>query len=72
MSIGVDVLRRQDLHVQLPGLGHDAVLGGVAGDQPLLHRPVKRTVEHQVDAAHGGGAQSLVLVLSDVYSAALQ
>ena len=57
---------------RISGLGHNAVLRGVPLDQPLLHGPVQGTVEHQVDAADGGGAQALVLVLSDVYSAALQ
>lgn len=72
LQVGVDVLRRQDLHVQFPGLGHNTVLAGVSGDQPLLYCPIQGTVEHQVDAAHGGSAESLVLVLCDVYSAALQ
>ena len=72
LQVGVDVLRRQDLHVQFSGLGHNTVLAGVSLDQPLLHSPVQGTVEHQVDTADGGGAQPLVLVLSDVYSAALQ
>ena len=72
LQVGVDVLRRQDLYVQFPGLGHNTVLAGVSLDQPLLHSPVQGTVEHQMDAAHSGGAQALVLVLSDVYSATLQ
>ena len=62
----------KDFHLQLPGLGYDAVLAGIAGDEPFLHRTVQGTVEHQVDTVDGGGAQSLVLVLSDMYSAALQ
>lgn len=68
----MDVLRRQDFHVQLPGLRHDAVLGWITGDQPLLYGPVQGTVEHQVDATDGSGAQARILALSNVYSAALQ
>ena len=66
------MLRRQDLHLQLPGLGYNAVLTGIAGDEPLLHRTVQGTVEHQVDAVDGGGTQSSVLIFSNMYSAALQ
>ena len=72
LQIGFHVFRGQDLHLQLPGFWDDAVLTGVPGDQPLLHRPLQSTVEHQMDAVDGGGAQSLILVFSDVYSAALQ
>ena len=70
LQVGVDVLRRQDLYVQFPGLGHNTVLAGVSLDQPLLHSPVQGTVEHQVDAVDGGGAESFALVLSNVDSAA--
>ena len=66
------MLRGQDLHLRFSGLGYDAVPTWIAEDEPLLHRTVQCAVEHQVDAVDGGGAQPLILVLSDMYSAALQ
>ena len=72
LQVGFHVLRREDFHVQLPGFRHDAVLARVPGDELLLHRPIQGAVEHQVDAADGGGAQALVLILSDVHPAVLQ
>ena len=51
----------------------DAYLQAILVDfVALLHRPLQSTVEHQVDAVDGGSAQPFVLILSDVYSAALQ
>ena len=44
LQVGVDVLRRQDLYVQFPGLGHNTVLAGVSLDQPLLHSPVQGSI----------------------------
>ena len=72
VQVGFYMLRGQDFHFQLSGLGYNAVLAGIARDEPLLHRTVQSTVEHQVDAVDGGGTQSSVLILSDMYSAALQ
>ena len=66
------MLRGQDFHFQLSGLGYNAVLTGIARDEPLLHRTVQGAVEHQVDAVDGGGTQSPVLIFSNMYSAALQ
>ena len=72
VQIGFHIFWRKDLHLQLLGLGYNAVLAGIARDELLLHRTVQSTVEHQVDAVDGGGTQSSVLILSDMYSAALQ
>ena len=70
LQVGFHVLRREDFHIQLPRFWHDAVLAGVPGNEPLLHRPVQGAVEHQVDAVDGGGAQAVVLTFSNMYSAA--
>ena len=56
VQIGLHMLWGTDFHLQLPGLGYDAVLAGIAGDEPLLYRTIQCAVEHQVDAVNGGGA----------------
>lgn len=58
LKVGPHILRLEDLHLLPLYFGDDAVLGGVAEDQPLLHRPVQGVVEHHVDAPDGGVAQS--------------
>ena len=50
------MLRRQDFHLELSGLGYNVVLAGIAGDEPFLHRTIQGAMEHQVDAVDGGGA----------------
>ena len=56
LQIRLQVFGPEGFHLHLLYLGGNAVIGGVARDQPLLHRPLKGAVEHQVDAAHGGAA----------------
>ena len=53
----------QDLHLLLLDLGNDAVLSGVAQDQPLFHCPVQGVMEHHVDASHCAVTQSWLLAL---------
>ena len=38
--------------------GDDAILRGIAENEFFLHRPVKGVVQHHVDTAHSGIAQS--------------
>ena len=38
--------------------GDDAILRGIAENEFFLHRPVKGIVQHHMDAAHSGIAQS--------------
>ena len=56
LQIGMHVFRGKNLHLDLSGLGGDTVLGGIPGDEPFLHRPFQGRMEHEVDAADGGGA----------------
>ena len=72
LQIGVHIFSGQNLHLDLSGLGGNAVLGRVSGDEPLLNRPFQGCMEHQVDAVNRCGAQSLYLRLSNMYSALLQ
>lgn len=58
IQVGFEVFRPEGLHFHLLHLGGNAVIGGVARDEPFLHRPLKRAVEHQVDAAYRGAAQT--------------
>ena len=51
----------KDLHLLFLNLWNDTVLGGIAQDQPLLHRPVQGIVKHHVDAPDGTVAQSRLL-----------
>ena len=62
VQVGLQMLRPEGFHFHLLNLWGNAVIGGVAGDEPLLHCPLKRAVEHQVDAAHRGAAQAGVAV----------
>ena len=51
----------ENFHLPLLNLRDDAVLGGVAEDEPLLHSPVQGVVEHHVDATDSGAAESRLL-----------
>lgn len=45
-------------HFLFFNFGDDAILRGIAENEFFLHRPVKGVVQHHMDAAHGGIAQS--------------
>ena len=62
VEVGLDVLRLEDLHLEFLHLRCDAVLGGVAEDQAFFYGAVQGIVEHQVQAADGGTAESGVAV----------
>ena len=48
----------KDLHLLFFNFRDDAVLRGIAENEFFFHRPVKGVVQHHVDAAHSGIAQS--------------
>ena len=48
----------KNLHLLFFNFGDDAVLRGIAEDEFFFHRPVKSIVQHRMDAAHSGIAQS--------------
>ena len=56
------MLRLEDLHLEFLHLRCDAVLGGVAEDQAFFYGAVQGIVEHQVQAADGGAAESRIAV----------
>ena len=66
VQVGFEMFRPESFHLHLLHLGGNAVISGVAGDEPLLHRPLKGAVEHEVDAADGGTAQTGALILPNV------
>ncbi len=62
VQVGFEMFRPESFHLHLLHLGGNAVISGVAGDEPLLHRPLKGAVEHEVDAADGGAAETGIAV----------
>ena len=56
------MLGPEGFHLHFLHLWGNAVISGVAGDEPLLYRPLERAVKHQVDAAYCGAAQAGVAV----------
>ena len=62
VEVGLDVFRLEDLHLEFLYFRRDAVLSGVAEDQALLHGTVQCVVEHQVQAAYSGAAETRIAV----------
>ena len=58
VKIGFHVLGREALHFLFLQLWGNAVIGGVALNEPFLDRPVQCVMEHEVDAANRGGTQT--------------
>ena len=58
------MLGAEGLHLHFLHLGVNTIIGGIAGDEPLFHRPLERAVEHEVDASDCGAAQSLFKIFS--------
>ena len=58
IKVCADVIRVEYLHLLFFNFGDDAVLRGIAENEFFFHRPVKGVVQHHVDAAHSGVAQS--------------
>lgn len=52
------MLRLQDLHFDFLHLWRNAVLSGIAGDKFFFASSFKGGMQHEVDAADGGGAQA--------------
>lgn len=57
-QIGPDVFQREHLHLYFRYLGRDIVIGRIALNQPLFHRPLKGAVEHEVEATYCGVAEA--------------
>ena len=60
-QVGLDLLRRQDLHFMLWNFRRYAVICRIAHDQPFFDRTVKGVMEHRVDATNCRIAQSGLL-----------
>ena len=71
VQVGLQVLRPEGFHLYLLHFGSDTVIGGVPGDEPLFHRPLKRAVEHQVDATDSGAAQTGIPVAASLVHPAM-
>ena len=56
------MFRLEDLHFKFLHLRCDAVPGGIAEDQALFYGTVQCVVEHQVQAADGGAAETRIAV----------
>ena len=48
----------KNLHLLFFNFGDDAILRGIAENEFFFHRLVKGIVQHHMDAAHSGIAQS--------------
>ena len=62
-QVGLDLLRRQDLHFVLWDFRRNAVVCRVSDNQSLLNRAVECVVQHRVDAADRGITQPRLLSL---------
>ena len=50
-QVGLDLLRRQDLHFVLRDFGRNAVICRISDNQPFFDRAVEGVVQHRVNAA---------------------
>ena len=62
VKVSFDVFRLEDLHLEFLHLRCDAILGRIAEDQALFYGTVQCVVEHQVQAADGGAAETRIAV----------
>lgn len=62
VKVSFDVFRLEDLHFKFLHFRCDAVLGRIAEDQALFYGTVQCVVEHQVQAADGGAAETRIAV----------
>ena len=62
-QVGLDLLRRQDLHFVLRDFGRNAVVRRISDNQSLLNRAVECVVQHRVDAANRRITQSRLFPL---------
>ena len=58
VKVCADVVWMKDLHLLFFNFRDDAVLRGIVEDEFFFHRSVQGIVQHHVDAAHSGVAQS--------------
>ncbi len=58
VKVCADVVWMKDFHLLFFNFGDDAILRGIGENEFFFHRPVKGIVQHHVDAAHSGIAQS--------------
>ena len=70
VEVYLDMLRLQYLHLEFLHLRRNAILGWVAEDQALFHGAVQCIVEHQVQAADGGAAETRIAVAAFAVGAA--
>jgi len=62
-QVGLDLLRRQNLHFVLRNFWRNAVVRRISDNQSLLNRAVERVVQHRVNAADRRVAETRLLVL---------
>ena len=60
-QVGLDLLRRQDLHFVLRDFGRNTVIRWIAHNQAFLDCPVERVVQHRMYAANRRVAQPRLL-----------
>ena len=71
IQVGFQVLGSKSFHLHFLHLWGNAVVGGVSGDEPLLHCPFECAVEHQVDASDCGAAETGVAVTAPLVDSAM-
>ena len=69
VQVGFHIFRVEGLPLEFLDLGSDAIVGGITGDEALFDRSLEGAVEHEVDAADGGAAQTGGLILPDMDTA---
>lgn len=62
-EVAADTVRRENVDLSFLELWDDAVIRWIAGDEPLLHRPVQAVMEHCVDTPDVGAAEAGILRL---------
>ena len=71
IQIGFQMLGAKGFHLYLLYLGGNAVVSWIAGDEPLLHCPFECAVEHEVDAADCGAAETGIAVAAPMVDTAM-
>ena len=69
VQVGFHIFWMERLSLERLDLWCDAVIGGIAGNQALLDCSLESAVEHEVDTADGGAAQTGGLILPNVDTA---
>ena len=62
VQIRADVVWVKDFHLLFFNFGDDAILRGIGENEFFFHRPVKGTVQHEMQTPNRGAAESWIAV----------